>query len=152
MLNTLVTPDWDALDAYSRQTWIGRVHVGDWPYTFPLRNDNDRLFLDLLADCPVSDWSWFFDSQSGAPPTPDAFRLRVSGIFAHRNVKAVLSLTAIDWAALQVRVGATAKLISPPFWLHPQVTDAFAIYASVFPFASTQRPHHLAGPLISSPS
>jgi hypothetical protein len=144
VIDALFIPDWDALDANARQTYLGRVTIGDWPHTFHVRNDNDRLFLDLLADSPTSEWLWFYDTQSGDAPTPDAFRARVTAIHLSRLTPAVTSLESIDWPGLQVRVRAAADLIVRPAYLHHLTPDAFLLYASIFSSDQPRRPHHLS--------
>ena len=142
-------PDWDALSELERQSFTGQVQIGSWPHPFPVQSDNDRLFLDLLADSPTSEWSWFFDGGDGVHPSPDALRERIVSVFETRSLKSVASLSPIDWDPLLVRVRATASLLALPVYDHPRQNDAFALFASLFPLSAPTRPAHALMPIVS---
>lgn len=132
MLNALFAPDWDTMDAHARQSHIGQVFIGEWPHPFPLRDDTDRVFIDLLADSPTADWTWFHDTRSGLAPTHEALQERVAAILATRTRPPVTSTSQVDWPALDVRIRATAGLIIIPSYRHPNERDAFLLSTAIF--------------------
>ena len=136
-------PDWDALDEHQRQSLKGEVRVGRWLYPFHIHHDTDRLFLDLLADAPLSVWSTFLPTSD-----PNAFQTSISTFFGSLAKKPCASLDSIDWGALQTKVVKTATLITSRVGILTAQTDPFALYASAYHASPVSRPARLHAPSV----
>lgn len=95
--------DWDELSASERQQMVGLVKVGG--LVFEVHDDTDRLMVDFIADLPLAEWEWFFDSRGVG------LGGHVQSLFDLRSKRPCQDLGSVDWARLQARVGDVAQAI-----------------------------------------
>lgn len=133
--------EWEELAEEERQVVTGPVSVGHLHLT--IKDDTDRIFVDLLVDSSLADWRWFLNSRPGFNTSREVFSDHVAAIASNRDKQPCTSFDLVDWGNLEDRVLRAAKNIEQQALRHPDEKSLIVLYGYVLGVAKPSVPRRV---------